>query len=190
MMLTSSSPTAAPRAVRTCRLAALASAAAVTAVLAGCAHTDHSTPIAQAHITPTPGHQIDGQFRLYQVDRQTVRVTAQVKGLAPNSVHGFHIHEKGDCSAPDATSAGGHYNPTGHAHGKAGMESHVGDLPSLVADNTGTATLIWETRNLSIGDGKPTDVLGRAVILHRDRDDYTSQPAGNSGARIGCGVIR
>lgn len=171
-------------------IAKLAAAAAVAAVLSACAHTDRATPIAEATINPTEGNNISGYFRVYQVNPDTVRVMAQVKGLAPGSEHGFHVHENGNCSSPDAMSAGGHYNPTGHQHGKSGPESHVGDLPSLMADAAGTAFLVWETKDLSIGTGKPSDIKGRAVVVHKDKDDFTTQPTGNSGARLGCGVIQ
>lgn len=172
------------------RFAAIAGAAALAALLSACASTDRSAPVAEAIIKPTAGNNISGYIRFYQAGQDTVRVNAQVTGLPPNSERGFHIHENGNCSAPDAMSAGGHYNPTGHQHGKAGPQSHVGDLPSLMADSTGVATLIYETKNISIGTGQPSDVKGRAVVVHKDKDDFTTQPTGNSGARIGCGVIQ
>ena len=174
---------------RSIRIATVAAAAALTALLSACGTTDRSTPVAEATIRPTEGNSISGDIRFFQANKDTMRVIAQVKGLTPNSEHGFHIHENGNCSAPDAMSAGGHYNPTGHQHGKASSDVHVGDLPSLMADATGTATLVWETKTLTIGDGKPTDVKGRGVVVHKDKDDYTTQPTGNSGARMGCGVI-
>ena len=168
----------------------LSAAAALAALLSACGSTDRATPVAEATIRPTEGNTISGYLRFYQANKDTMRVTAQIKGLAPNSEHGFHIHENGNCASPDAMSAGGHYNPTAHQHGKAGAASHVGDLPSLMADSAGTATLVWESKTLSIGDGKPTDVKGRSVIVHKDKDDYTTQPTGNSGARLGCGLIQ
>ncbi len=174
----------------TIRIATLASAAAIAALLTACASTDRATPVAEAIIKPTEGNTISGSLKFFQANKDTMRVIAQVNGLPPNSERGFHIHENGNCASPDAMSAGGHYNPTAHQHGKAGAESHVGDLPSLMADATGTATLVWETKNLSIGTGLPTDVKGRAVVVHKDKDDYATQPTGNSGARIGCGVIQ
>lgn len=174
---------------RATRIAALAGAAALAALLSACASTDRATPVAEATIQPTEGNHISGYVRFYQAGKDTMRVKAQVKGLTPNSERGFHIHENGNCASPDAMSAGGHYNPTGHQHGKVGANAHVGDLPSLMADSSGTATLVWETKNLSIGTGLPTDVKGRAVIVHKDKDDYATQPTGNAGARLGCGVI-
>ena len=175
---------------RAFRIATLAGAAALAALLTACATTDRSTPVGEANLQPTANSTVSGYFRVYQVNKDSVRVQVQVKGLAPNSEHGFHIHENGNCSAPDGMSAGGHYNPTGHQHGKAGPQSHVGDLPSLMADSTGVATLIYETKNISIGTGQPSDVKGRAVVVHKDKDDFATQPTGNSGARIGCGVIQ
>ena len=100
------------------------------------------------------------------------------------------MHEKGDCSAPDFTSAGGHFNPGGkpHAHQRQ-AERHAGDLENLRADAEGNATYAFETKLLTVGPG-PTSVVGRAVVIHANPDDYTSQPAGNSGPRIAGGLIR
>jgi Cu-Zn family superoxide dismutase len=112
-----------------------------------------------------------------------------VTGLAPGS-HGFHIHEKGDCSAPDGTSAGGHFNPLGkpHAHPTV-ADRHAGDLPMLEADASGNATLTATIDLVTIGSGA-TDIVGRGVIVHKDPDDWKTQPTGNSGARVACGVIK
>ena len=118
-----------------------------------------------------------------------VRVAGEVRGLAPNSEHGFHIHEKGDC-ADDGNAAGGHFNAGGTVHGQFDTPaSHAGDLPSLRAGDDGTARLDVEAHAISLGTGAPNDVLGRALVVHRDRDDFTSQPAGNSGPRLACAVI-
>ena len=171
-------------------IAAIACAAALTALLGACASTDRSTPVAEANIKPTQGNNVTGVIRFYQATPDTMRVNVQVNGLAPNTEHGFHIHEHGNCSAPDAMSAGGHYNPTGSQHGKHGPDVHVGDLPSLVANQQGVAYLNFETKTVSIGSGKPNDVKGRAVVVHKDMDDFTTQPTGNSGARLACGVIQ
>ena len=99
------------------------------------------------------------------------------------------MHEKGDCSAPDAMSAGGHFNPGGkpHAH-HTKSDRHAGDMPNVKADASGNAKVVYETDLLSTGSG-PNSVVGKAVVVHRDPDDYTSQPAGNSGPRIACGVV-
>lgn len=116
-----------------------------------------------------------------------VKVVAHVEGLNANGEHGFHIHEFGDCSAPDAASAGGHYNPEKHDHGKPGEgKAHVGDMGNLKADANGVAHLEVTLPAATI-TGKNA-ILGRGVIVHAKPDDF-SQPVGNAGPRIGCGVI-
>lgn len=144
---------------------------------------------AEASLAPTQGNNAGGQVSFTQAD-DGVRVEARINGLTPGG-HGFHLHEKGDCSAPDATSAGGHFNPTGKPHGHPDKgDHHLGDLPMLNADSSGRASLATVASGLTIGDGGSTDIIGRAVVVHAGPDDYTSQPAGNSGGRVACGVIR
>jgi Cu-Zn family superoxide dismutase len=156
--------------------------------LAACASMSGAPATAVAEIKPTQGNAVTGTARFVQQGDRTL-VQVRVAGLTPNSVHGFHVHEKGDCSAPDGTSAGGHFNPGGKAHGSADKpEHHAGDLPNLRADAAGTANYEWQTDALTVGTGS-NGVIGRSVVVHRDPDDYTSQPAGNSGARVACGVI-
>ena len=110
----------------------------------------------------------------------------RVTGLKPNQEHGFHVHEKGDCSSGDAMSAGGHLNPSGKPHGPPSGEHHAGDLPALKADGAGSATIDTRVRGLA---GGPSEFAGKALVVHLSPDDYTTQPTGNSGARIACGVI-
>jgi Cu-Zn family superoxide dismutase len=120
-----------------------------------------------------------------------LHLRGEVGGLMPGSRHGFHIHEKGDCSAADASSAGGHFNPTGQPHGRAGQGAHhAGDADNLVADAKCVARVDAHLGGLSLGNGAANDVAGRAVIVHAAADDYSSQPAGNAGARVACGVIQ
>lgn len=116
-----------------------------------------------------------------------VQVSATVMGLKIGK-HGFHVHELGDCSAPDATSAGGHYNPEGQPH--AGPDSdrrHVGDIGNLEADNSGRAH--YERHDSVLTLNGPNSIVGRAVIVHAAEDDFTSQPTGNAGVRLACGVV-
>lgn len=145
-------------------------------------------PKARAELRPTAGNTTTGWVEFEQRDSRMV-VTAEVRGLKPNSEHGFHVHEKGDCSAPDAMSAGGHFNPLNkpHAHHDK-ADRHAGDLPNLKADAQGVAKYRAETALMILGSG-PTSPIGRAVVVHRDPDDYSSQPAGNSGPRLACGVV-
>ena len=118
-----------------------------------------------------------------------VRVAGEFSGLKPGTEHGFHVHEKGDCSN-NGEAAGGHFNPAGGTHGKFGAAtSHVGDLPSLVADSRGEARFSVDVHTFSLSDGADNNVIGRALVVHRDRDDFTTQPSGNSGPRVACGLI-
>ena len=119
-----------------------------------------------------------------------VHLTGEIGGLAPNSTHAIHIHEKGDCSAADASSAGGHFNPGGAPHGKVGAgPHHGGDMDNLVANAQGVARVDVHASGVTLGGGAANDVAGRAVVVHATADDYASQPAGNAGARVACGVI-
>ncbi|HVT81513.1 MAG TPA: superoxide dismutase family protein [Phycisphaerae bacterium] len=120
-----------------------------------------------------------------------VHVMGTVSGLAPNSVHGFHIHEFGDASSPDGTSAGGHYNPEGaaHSHGEInGAMSHAGDLGNITADAGGNAKIDVMVHGISIA-GMKDPIVGRGLVVHGNPDDLKSQPAGNAGPRIAVGVI-
>jgi Cu-Zn family superoxide dismutase len=144
-------------------------------------------PRASAALAPTAGNNAKGSVA-FTPNGDRVRLLAKVSGLSPGA-HGFHIHEKGDCSAPDGMSAGGHFNPTGKAHGNpAAGEHHGGDMPTLEADASGDATLDVTLDTITLGD-KTNSIIGRAVIVHKDADDYKTQPTGNSGARVACGVI-
>lgn len=150
-----------------------------------------TTPAAHtvAILSATEGNSVTGELAFAAVDGG-VAITGQVNGLPPNSEHGFHVHETGDCSAPDGSSAGGHFNPVGAAHGRVGSDAHhVGDTDNIVADDTGVAVIDTRLQGATLADGAPTDVLGRGVIVHADPDDYATQPTGNAGARLACGVI-
>lgn len=166
-------------------------AAAAGLVLAGCAQMKEmmpgSGPAASATLAPTRGNTTAGTVRFVQTG-STVQVSGEIRGLKPNAEHGFHVHEKGDCSSGDGMSAGGHYNPAGDPHGRHGAgRHHVGDLPSLRADASGTAKFSFESSSIRVGSGS-NDVLGKGLIVHRDPDDYT-QPVGNAGPRLACAVI-
>ena len=174
----------------------LAGAAALG--LAGCADpTDEAADasaegendprIAMAELSPTQGHDVRGTVTFVE-EPDGIRVIANVTGLSEGR-HGFHIHENGDCSAPDASSAGGHFNPTNQPHaGPDAEERHVGDLGNLEAVNTGAAALERVDEHLSF-EGE-NSILGKAVIVHAGADDLTSQPSGDAGGRVACGVIR
>ena len=162
---------------------------AVALVLAGCAHVGASGPAAVAKLESTKGNTATGTVTFTQVGDK-VRVEANVSGLKPGGEHGFHIHEKGDCSSGDGMSTGGHFNPLGKAHGPHdGAERHAGDLPVLKADAAGNAKLSVMMDVISVSPGA-TSVVGRGMIVHRDPDDYKTQPTGNAGPRIACAVIQ
>jgi Cu-Zn family superoxide dismutase len=170
------------------RLSPLVRSLAIAGLLAGCAASGPPPLHATAMLESRSGSSVTGRVELSEAHGQ-VRALVELTGLAPNSEHGFHIHDKGDCSAADASSAGGHYNPSGAAHGHAGIAPHhAGDLPSLTADAAGTVRADVLLDGVTLAPG-PVSVVGRSVVVHRDRDDFTTQPAGNAGPRIACGVI-
>ncbi|WMJ71206.1 superoxide dismutase family protein [Stenotrophomonas sp. 24(2023)] len=153
--------------------------------------TATATATATAELAPTQGSDAKGTVTFSVVDGK-VHVTGQVSGLKPGSEHGFHIHEKGDCSAPDGMSAGGHFNPGHQDHGSVTADPHHGgDMPNIKADDKGVATIDGPvSSNVNIGKGDDFDIIGRGLIVHADPDDYTSQPTGNAGARLACAVIQ
>jgi Cu-Zn family superoxide dismutase len=144
---------------------------------------------ASAQLAPTQGQTASGTLSL-EPEGDSVRVRGPLQGLKPDSEFGFHIHENGDCSAPDAASAGGHFNPTNTQHGNPqGETHHAGDMLNAKSDAQGSAQVDALASGVSLTTGQPNDVHGKAIVLHEKADDYASQPAGNSGARIACGVI-
>ncbi len=154
------------------------------------ASTSMPAAAAMATLTATQGHTAGGELR-FEASNGGVRISGQISGLTPGSEHGFHVHETGDCSAPDGTSAGGHFSPAGNAHGRVGAgEHHVGDTSNLTSDGQGVATVDNRLEGATLGDGSATDVIGRGVIVHSEPDDYTTQPTGAAGARLACGVIQ
>lgn len=145
-------------------------------------------PSATAQLRATQGNAVTGLVQFTQKGDK-VLVAGEIQGLKPNAVHGFHVHEKGDCSSGDGISAGGHFNPTGKPHGSHDQnEHHAGDFPSLNADASGLARFSFEATAISVGSGV-ADVLGRGLIVHRDPDDFKTQPTGNSGPRVACAAI-
>lgn len=118
-------------------------------------------------------------------------VTAKIDvEKAPPGEHAVHIHEKGDCSSPDGKSAGGHWNPGSEAHGQWGHDHfHLGDIGNMKVGEDGKGTITLTTDKWTIGGGGPNDVIGKSVIVHEKVDDFTTQPTGNAGNRIGCVVI-
>jgi len=162
---------------------------AAAAALAACASSGGTEPHATAALAPTTGNTASGTVH-FVTSGSRVQVKGEVRGLKPNAEHGFHVHEKGDCSSGDGMSTGGHFNPGNAPHGAHGRGTHhAGDLPSLRANAAGVATFSFESSTIAVGSGA-NDVIGKGLIVHRDPDDYTTQPTGNAGPRLACAVIR
>jgi superoxide dismutase, Cu-Zn family len=141
---------------------------------------------ASAILEPTKGYEAKGTVTFTKVDGG-IKIVADVEGLTPGK-HGFHIHEKGDCTAPDGSSAGGHFNPDGVKHGgPKDAVRHVGDMGNLIAGKDGKAHYEWVDPLMSFSG--PHNIIGRGVIVHGGEDDLVSQPSGNAGPRVACGVI-
>jgi Cu-Zn family superoxide dismutase len=141
---------------------------------------------AVAVVTPTKGNTANGVVTFTQ-EKEGVRIHAKISGLTPGE-HGFHIHEFGNCACDDAVCTGDHFNPTHKKHGAPGdKERHVGDMGNITADAQGNAVYEYVDHQITLYG--PHSVIGRAVIVHANPDDLTSQPSGNAGARIGAGVI-
>ena len=153
-----------------------------------------STPVvataslsAMCTLSPASGSQVSGWVKFTQKNGYLL-VEGDVTGLSPGK-HGFHIHDKGDCSATDATSAGGHFNPTKQEHGPPNStKSHMGDLGNITADSSGEAKFKFKDKIIQLS-GENT-IVGRAIIVHANLDDEKTQPVGNAGARVACGVIQ
>jgi Cu-Zn family superoxide dismutase len=137
-------------------------------------------------MNPTQGNHVTGTVTFTKV-ADGVKVVADIQGLTPGK-HGFHIHEFGDCSAPDGTSAGGHFNPDKHNHGAPmDMNRHEGDMGNIEANTSGTGHLEYVDKTLELeGDHS---IIGKSMIIHANEDDLKTQPTGNAGARLACGVI-
>lgn len=177
------------------RLLPVAGLLASTAFLTACGMMAPSGAVkmptgdrASAHLSARSGTKVSGSVEMRQ-EGDHVIVKALVTGLAPNGQHGFHVHEIGDCNSPDGASAGGHFNPSGKPHGPQDAAHHAGDMPMLKADFYGRAEVEFHLTDVTLKAG-PNNIVGRSIIVHRDPDDFKTQPTGNSGARIACGVIQ
>ena len=165
----------------------LAMSASILA-LAACATSSTSGPSATTTLRPASGSQVQGQLTFTQLAADRVRVTGDISGHQPGA-KGFHIHEKGDCSAPDATSAGGHFNPTKAQHGATPRTGHAGDMGNITFDASGRARVDLVLEGLSVSRDAPNGIIGRAVVVHMQTDDLKTDPTGNAGGRAACGVI-
>jgi Cu-Zn family superoxide dismutase len=162
--------------------------AAIAAVfligLTGALADEPTKAIAVLH--PTKGSTVEGTVTFTKSGDQ-VKVVADITGLTPGK-HGFHIHEFGDCSSPDGKAAGGHFNPANAPHaGHDAMARHVGDLGNIEADTSGKAHLELADNMMTMSG--PNSIIGRGLIVHEKADDLKTQPTGDAGGRLACGVI-
>jgi superoxide dismutase, Cu-Zn family len=162
----------------------------VLVAIAACARTLMPEPQeGVARLTPTRGNSASG-IVTFREGRDNVIVIAELVGLPPNSSHAIHVHERGNCEAPDASSAGAHFNPRSQPHGEPPeIDRHAGDMPNILSDEHGRARYRAELNLISVAPG-PLSVIDKAVVLHARPDDYRSQPAGNAGDRVACGVVQ
>ena len=153
-------------------------------VLAACATMNR--PTATATLAPTTGSTATGSAKFVQLADGAVEVTVDVTGVTPG-VHGFHVHEGSQCGA-DGMAAGGHFNPTSTPHGAPHDDAkHAGDFGNVTADGNGRVQVKFTTRSVTVESGA-SSVVGHAVVLHANPDDLKTQPTGNAGGRIACGV--
>ncbi|HJS36073.1 MAG TPA: superoxide dismutase family protein [Pseudoxanthomonas sp.] len=186
------------------RIALLAAASALTLAACGTTPSSSSPSPSAAPDVPTTstarqavavlasasGSLVSGSVTLTPMGKG-LHLSGEIGGLQANSTHAFHVHEKGDCSAADASSAGPHFNPFNTSHGKAGSGAHhAGDMNNLTANADGVAKVDAHVEGVTLGGGAVNDVATRALIVHAAPDDYASQPAGNAGARVACGIIK
>ncbi|HZN56707.1 MAG TPA: superoxide dismutase family protein [Planctomycetota bacterium] len=144
--------------------------------------------VARAAIDARSGSSLNGSALFTESDG-SVRVLVMVSGASPGK-HAVHVHEKGDCSDAEANNAGGHFNPDSHKHGAPGVtEHHAGDFGNVEVGSDGSGRLELTAGDITVRPG-PRSIVGRAIVVHAMPDDFVSQPAGNAGGRVGCGVIR
>lgn len=169
---------------------AAAGSRAVAAPGAGVLATESTLKEVSVNLVPASGSLVSGRLTIRPMG-DGLHLTGEIGGLPRNSTHAIHLHENGDCSAADASSAGGHFNPANRPHGRIGTGAHhAGDMNNIVVDASGVAKVDAHARGVVLGGGAANDAIGRAVVVHAQADDYTSQPSGNAGARVACGVIQ
>lgn len=146
---------------------------------------------AQATMEARSGSNVTGEATFTDEGNGKVRFELTAENLTPGE-HAVHLHENGDCSAEDGSSAGGHWNPTMKPHGKRGdgTSYHKGDIGNMNVGNDGKGTMKMTVDGWSIGGPDSTNIVGKSVIIHEKADDFTSQPSGNAGSRVSCGVIK
>jgi Cu-Zn family superoxide dismutase len=162
-----------------------------SALLAGCASMDgQEGATAAATLEPRSGSDVRGTLTFTQAGPDIVRITGEVTGHTKGA-KGFHIHDRGDCSDAKGMSAGGHFNPGKGKHGAPYSPSrHAGDIGNIVFNDKGVAKINITVGDISVSRDKPDGIIGRAVIVHAQQDDLKTDPTGNAGGRVACGVIQ
>jgi superoxide dismutase, Cu-Zn family len=160
-----------------------------TVLFSGCAMMEEKEPTASATLEPRSGSNVKGTITFTQVG-DVVRVAGEVTGHTKGP-KGFHIHAMGDCSAHDAMSAGGHFNPTNSKHGGPYEPvKHAGDLGNIVFNDAGVAKINFTVGDISVSRDQANGIIGRALMVHAQVDDLKTDPTGNAGGRVACGVIK
>lgn len=158
-------------------------------LVAGCAMMEEKEPTATATLERRSGSNVSGTLTFTQIG-DVVRITGEVKGHTKGP-KGFHIHEKGDCSAHDAMSAGGHFNPGKSKHGGPyDPVKHAGDLGNITFNDAGVAKVNFTVGDISVSRDRPDGIIGRALMVHAQVDDLKTDPTGDAGGRVACGVIK
>ena len=178
------------------RIGSLAMAAGTALVLGGlglagrAAAADAAKPVAaETKIESRSGSKVTGKAVFTELPSGGVKVEVWIENATPGT-HGIHLHETGDCSAPDAKSAGSHFNPSGNPHaGPAEAKHHNGDWGNITIGPDGKGHLELTSDMLTVKPG-PNSVVGKAVIFHEKADDLKTQPTGDAGGRYGCGVVK
>ena len=156
---------------------------------AGCAGMGSKEPTATAKLEPRSGSKVQGSVTFTQIG-DVVRVTGEITGHTKGP-KGFHIHEKGDCGDDKGMNAGGHFNPTKHKHGGPYEPvKHAGDLGNLTFNDAGVAKFNFTVGDIAVNSSDANGIIGRAVIVHAAADDFKTDPTGNAGGRVACGVIK
>lgn len=158
---------------------------------AACASIDgQEGATARATLEPRSGSNVRGTVTFTQVGPDIVRITGEITGHSKGP-KGFHIHEKGDCSDDKGMNTGGHFNPSKQKHGAPySPERHAGDIGNINFNDKGVAKINITVGDISVSSGKPDSIIGRAVIVHAQQDDLKTDPTGNAGGRVACGVIQ
>lgn len=164
--------------------------AALVAIASGCASTPQLDAVATATLEPRSGSQVRGTVTFTQAGADIVRVSGEISGHTQGP-KGIHIHDKGDCSDAQAMSAGGHFNPGQHKHGGPYEPvRHAGDLGNITFNDKGVAKFSFVLGGISVSNSTADGIIGRALVVHAASDDLTTDPTGNSGGRVACGIIR